>query len=107
MIKIQSKRGYSQMTMPTIPKSEYPPRWQTVQQLMVAKELDLLLAYVDDRAVFGAAPSSSQTLQENMVISIDIPMFNTPWGELRIEDGYLITSTGYEPLSNIDKMIVL
>jgi Xaa-Pro aminopeptidase len=34
-----------------------------------------------------------------MVISIDIPMFNTPWGGLRIEDGYLITATGAEPLN--------
>ena len=33
-----------------------------------------------------------------MVISIDIPMFNTPWGGLRIEDGYLITATGAERL---------
>ena len=33
-----------------------------------------------------------------MVVSIDIPMFNTPWGGLRIESGYLITATGAEPL---------
>ena len=47
--------------------------------------------------IFG--PSSSAELKENMVISIDIPMFNTPWGGLRIEDGYLITGTGAEPLN--------
>lgn len=46
--------------------------------------------------IFG--PSSAATLKENMVISIDIPMFNTPWGGLRIEDGYLITANGAEPL---------
>jgi len=46
--------------------------------------------------IFG--PSSPATLKENMVISIDIPMFNTPWGGLRIEDGYAITATGAEPL---------
>ncbi len=46
--------------------------------------------------IFG--PSSSAKLQENMVISIDIPLFNTPWGGLRIEDGYLITEGGAEPL---------
>ena len=33
-----------------------------------------------------------------MVISIDIPMFNTPWGGLRIESGYLITAGGAELL---------
>jgi Xaa-Pro aminopeptidase len=26
-------------------------------------------------------------------------MFNTPWGGLRIEDGYAITATGAEPLN--------
>ncbi len=47
--------------------------------------------------IFG--PSSPATLKENMVISIDIPMFNTPWGGLRIEDGYAITAGGAEPLN--------
>ena len=47
--------------------------------------------------IFG--PSSPATLEENMVISIDIPMFNAPWGGLRIEDGYVITATGAEPLN--------
>lgn len=46
--------------------------------------------------IFG--PSSAAVLQENMVISIDIPLFNTPWGGLRIEDGYLITAQGAEAL---------
>jgi Xaa-Pro aminopeptidase len=46
--------------------------------------------------IFG--PSSPATLEENMVISIDIPVFNTPWGGLRIEDGYVITAAGAEPL---------
>ena len=46
--------------------------------------------------IFG--PSSPATLKEDMVISIDIPMFNTPWGGLRIESGYLITANGAELL---------
>ena len=48
--------------------------------------------------IFG--PSSPATLKENMVITIDIPLFNTPWGGLRIESGYLITATGAEPLQD-------
>lgn len=48
--------------------------------------------------IFG--PSSAAMLKENMIISIDIPMFNTPWGGLRIEDGYLITANGAEPLNH-------
>jgi Xaa-Pro aminopeptidase len=47
--------------------------------------------------IFG--PSSPARLAENMVISIDIPVFNAPWGGLRIEDGYVITATGAEPLN--------
>ena len=48
--------------------------------------------------IFG--PSSAATVKKNMIISIDIPMFNTPWGGLRIEDGYLITANGAEPLNH-------
>lgn len=46
--------------------------------------------------IFG--PSSPARLKKDMIISIDIPMFNTPWGGLRIEDGYLITDSGAERL---------
>ena len=48
--------------------------------------------------IFG--PSSDALLKENMVISIDIPLFNTPWGGLRIEDGFLITHDGAERLNH-------
>src|ERR1043166_5078195 len=40
---------------PSIPPTEYPRRWAQVQALMRAQRLDLLLAYSDDRAVFGPA----------------------------------------------------
>jgi len=46
--------------------------------------------------IFG--PSSPAVLAENMIISVDIPLFNTPWGGLRIEDGYRITADGAESL---------
>jgi Xaa-Pro aminopeptidase len=49
--------------------------------------------------IFG--PSSEAKLKKDMVISIDIPLFNTPWGGVRIEDGYLITDTGAERLNEI------
>ena len=48
--------------------------------------------------IFG--PSSTATLAKDMVISVDIPMFNTPWGGLRVEDGFLITDSGAERLNN-------
>ncbi len=46
--------------------------------------------------IFG--PSSPAQLKQDMVISIDIPLFNAPWGGLRIEDGYVITPGGAEKL---------
>ncbi len=46
--------------------------------------------------IFG--PGSPAVLMEDMVISIDIPMFNAPWGGLRIENGYRIIPGGAEPL---------
>jgi Xaa-Pro aminopeptidase len=49
--------------------------------------------------IFG--PSSAATLAPDMVISIDIPMFNTPWGGLRVEDGYVITVDGAERLEHV------
>ena len=44
-------------------------------------------------------PGSWEVLKENMVISVDIPVFNAQWGGLRIEDGYLITEEGCEKLN--------
>lgn len=46
--------------------------------------------------IFG--PSSSAAIEQDMVISVDIPIFNAPWGGLRIEDGYLITESGAQRL---------
>ena len=40
---------------PVIPAEEFPERWARVQTMMDREKLDLLVAYADDRAVFGAA----------------------------------------------------
>ena len=48
--------------------------------------------------IFG--PSSSALFQPRMVISVDIPLFDAPWGGLRIEDGFLITDSGAERLNH-------
>jgi Xaa-Pro aminopeptidase len=49
--------------------------------------------------IFG--PSSEARLKKDMVVSVDIPLFNAPWGGLRVEDGYLITATKAERLNDI------
>jgi Xaa-Pro aminopeptidase len=46
--------------------------------------------------IFG--PSSAATLKPDMIISVDIPMFNAPWGGLRVEDGFIVTESGAERL---------
>ncbi len=48
--------------------------------------------------IFG--PSSSALFQPDMVISVYIPLFDAPWGGLRIEDGFVITESGAERLNH-------
>lgn len=43
---------------------------------------------------------SELILEENMVFSVDVPVFFTEWGGLRYEDGYLITADGPERLNS-------
>lgn len=52
-------------------------------------------------------PGSEEVLRENMVVSVDIPMFNTPWGGIRIEDGYLVTEKGAEKLVRLPDRITI
>lgn len=40
---------------PVIPREEYPLRWQKVQRILKAQNLDMILAYADDRATYGTA----------------------------------------------------
>jgi len=47
--------------------------------------------------IFG--PGTPGILEENMVMSVDIPLFNASWGGLRVEDGYLVTQSGAKKLS--------
>ena len=52
-------------------------------------------------------PSSDTRFAENMVVSIDIPTFESPIGGARTEDGYIITADGCEHLtSDIPRIII-
>ncbi len=42
---------------------------------------------------------------ENMILSIDIPLFFLDWGGIRIEDGFKITNSSNSALQNISKNI--
>ena len=48
------------------------------------------------------ASKSDVVIEKNMVYSIDIPIFITEWGGMRLENGYLITENGPEPLNDLD-----
>lgn len=51
-------------------------------------------------------PTSKDVIETGMVLSIDIPIFITPWGGLRFEDGFLITNDGNKFLSNFHHEII-
>jgi Xaa-Pro aminopeptidase len=48
--------------------------------------------------IFG--PSAMGVMEEGMVFSVDIPVFNAPWGGLRLEDGFVVTASGAEQLND-------
>ena len=48
-----------------------------------------------------------EALEPNMILSIDIPLFFLPWGGLRCEDGFLLTSAGEaEPLQTFPSGLI-
>jgi Xaa-Pro aminopeptidase len=51
-------------------------------------------------------PTQDSVFAERMVVSIDVPVFETPWGGFRVEDGYLITADGAEKLNIVDYLII-
>jgi Xaa-Pro aminopeptidase len=40
-----------------------------------------------------------------MVVSVDIPIPNAPWGGSRVEDGFLVTATGTERLDEVPYLL--
>ena len=50
-------------------------------------------------------PSSNTVIQENMVISVDIPLFEADIYGSRTEDGYLITADGPQQLTTHKRLI--
>jgi Xaa-Pro aminopeptidase len=50
---------------------------------------------------------SDEELLEGMVINIDIPILELGWGGIQIEDTTLVTSDGFELLTNSDRSLYL
>jgi len=53
--------------------------------------------------IFG--PTSTSVMKENMVLSIDIPVFDGEWGGMRIEDGYIIEKDGSKRLTDFEYLV--
>jgi len=53
--------------------------------------------------IFG--PTSKSVMKENMVLSIDIPVFDGDWGGMRIEDGYIIEKDGSKRLTGFEYLV--
>ncbi len=49
---------------------------------------------------------STQLVQENMVFSIDIPLFLAPWGGFRFEDGFVVTADGSARLNSAPREVI-
>ena len=50
--------------------------------------------------------SFKQPIAENMVFSVDIPIFFNDWGGFRYENGFHITADGARPLQKLDKDVI-
>jgi len=50
-------------------------------------------------------PSSDTVIEKDMVISIDIPLYEAEINGMRVEDGYLITENGPERLTDTPYII--
>lgn len=50
---------------------------------------------------------SKVIIEKNMVLSIDIPIFLTDWGGMRLENGYIIKENETESLINLDTPFVV
>jgi len=53
--------------------------------------------------IFG--PSCTGVMAKDMVLSIDIPVFDAPWGGMRVENGYLIGEGGSEMLADFPYVV--
>lgn len=47
-----------------------------------------------------------ETIKENMIFSVDIPLFFNSWGGFRYENGFHITENGARPLQSLENKLI-
>jgi Xaa-Pro aminopeptidase len=52
-------------------------------------------------------PSTVDTVESSMVVSVDIPMFFGPWGGFRLEDSFIVRDEGTEALTSIPRGLIV
>jgi Xaa-Pro dipeptidase len=65
------------------------------------------LEHTDDPKPFGVQPQTKpdQVLQPGMIVNVDMPHTEIGWGSIHMEDTVLITTYGFERLSETDMSI--
>ena len=72
-----------------------------LREVIIKKFLAFLHGAIGRDVACQAQEACFRALCPEVVISVDIPLFNTPWGGLRVEDSYLITDIEAERLDAI------
>lgn len=55
----------------------------------------------------GIRPNDAMQLAPGMVLNVELPYYELGWGGLQIEDTFLITATGYEPLTHASHELII
>ena len=84
----------SQNYLPTIPSQEYKQRWEKIQNVMDNGNLDMIIAYSNDRSVFGQAHARWIA---------DYPVHLEPVIILMFKEGNPVMTSGIESIGYIKK----
>lgn len=82
---------------PRIPDHEFGQRLAEVQRPMTGPDMERVGTSEFEPPILTS--TSDYEVHEDMVVSVDVPLFFAPWGGMRHEDGYHVTATGSQLLN--------
>jgi Xaa-Pro aminopeptidase len=53
-----------------------------------------------------AMPGAPGEVEAGMVMSVDIGLFDGPWGGFRLEDAFVVGVTGAEPMTGVQAGLI-